>query len=277
MEGPFLTGGFLLLSSILLQLRNPKPVQLPQDHYRYVHAAFFRAIRQVSPEAAEQLHRHTDRKPFTVSLLQGGRRSGGYLVADMGQQWTWRITSLEANLSSFLLAMPWSGMELWFGRENFRVEGLIREEVYATSLSEIVVASMFEPAPAFVEFEFQTPTTFRYYAKDYPMPTARLVWKSLRDAWLSLGAGEINIPDLFLVKDLSSLKIIPAEWEGKTCRVTLSQEEALQCFTGRFRYDLRLLDEDSRFFAGLLARFSFFSGVGRLTTHGLGQVYCTLE
>ncbi len=55
-------------------------------------------------------------------------------------------------------------------------------------------------------------------------------------------------------------------------RVTIKPRQEKLAFTGSFSYDLRHLPEEMRRRFLLLARFAEFSGVGRMTSQGFGQV-----
>ena len=65
--------------------------------------------------------------------------------------------------------------------------------------------------------------------------------------------------------------IIPLSWEGRTRTMYLSPQRGMMGFEGRFRYDISQQPSELPQLFLLLAQFSVFAGVGRLTAQGMGQ------
>ena len=59
-----------MLGAIIYRLRACNAGLLPITHGRFMHAAFFAALHQASPELATAIHDNVQAKPFTVSQLQ---------------------------------------------------------------------------------------------------------------------------------------------------------------------------------------------------------------
>ena len=182
-------------------------------------------------------------------------------------------------VSEILMACPWVGQVVFFGQEVFRVVGLHREaemnrETRCCSAKRLIEEVAGGRRPKIVTFDFVSPTTFRYFNRDYPWPEPRLVWRSLRDRWCRTQPDLLDMPGAFAEKALASLPVLPVGWRGFSQRLPLTPERGVDTFTGSFRYDLSRLEPDDYSFALLMARFAFFSGVGRLTAHGLGQTRC---
>lgn len=69
-----------------------------------------------------------------------------------------------------------------------------------------------------------------------------------------------------LVRDLP-----PRRWHGQSRTVYLKEDRGTLAFEGEFSFDTSHLAREEQQLLLLLAQFSAFSGVGRLTGHGLGQ------
>ncbi|MBQ7477576.1 MAG: hypothetical protein IJT01_01560 [Selenomonadaceae bacterium] len=66
-------------------------------------------------------------------------------------------------------------------------------------------------------------------------------------------------------------KPAPRRWHGQSCTVYLKEDRGTLAFEGEFSFDTSHLAQEEQQLLLLLAQFSAFSGIGRLTGHGLGQ------
>ena len=123
-----------------------------------------------------------------------------------------------------------------------------------------------------ITFQFLTPVSFRYFQADMPLPKPDLIYGSLADKW-----NQAAMP-LHLEKDLVkqiALQCQLVQWEGKSSRIFFTPKQGVTGFTGVFTFDLRKLAHSDSQILLLLAQFSVFSGVGRLTGQGMGQARVT--
>lgn len=118
-----------------------------------------------------------------------------------------------------------------------------------------------------IELLFATPTTFRAGDLDLPLPVPRLVFAGLLRKWNAFSPISLNI-------SLEELERRVAMAGANVRTLTFYDGRShIVGFVGRalFRV-LRGASPDLLRAVNTLARFAFFAGVGRKTTHGMGLV-----
>jgi len=264
------------LVSLVLTLRPAQPVTLPGHLGRAAHALLLRWLDEHDPALARQWHDTDGPKPFTCSTLIGATRAGQNVrqVTPDGTYWL-RLTSLDPTISAYLLAV----------RDNLppavELDGVLFQLTGATTdpaahpwagtaTYEQVAAPYLlarQPGPHRLTLSFVSPTTFRQREMNMPLPLPDLVFGGLVERWNAFSPVAIS-PE---VRRYAAECVAINRFELRSRSVPL-KDGALQIgVTGHARYVAVTYDRYWTSLLGLLADFAFFSGVGRLTTFGLGQ------
>lgn len=263
---------------------------IPATQGRLAHAAFLDLIRVVDPALAETLHTSNQRKPFTVSPLQGvGQAREGQIKIKAGQEVWLRFTLLGSELftafTRFLLLPP-------AGRERVRV----RLSTLEFSISEVLTTPGSHPWAGYtsmadlcrrwqsaplaesawqISLELASPTVFSRGSRNDlgkqmdPFPSPAMLFGSLAAAWnehlpMSLDKQAIRAyAEETVVVGLYRLESRMFRYWGQpqigaTGVITYLLQDRQNQELGRA--------------LNLLADFAFYSGVGYKTTMGMGQV-----
>ncbi len=271
-----------------------------------IQAAFLDMVRQGDPSLAAWLHAPNQRRPYTLSLLQGfnhlsetERIEATYKHQDVdvrpGQVYWLRITMLDATIFrsfvQYLVTHP-SGLRVRIGRVDFEISRLITTPDPQVGSSTWVARSSFgelhtlQPAEKRYIFEFVSPTTFSKGQKPwgkllklFPEPVD--VFESLARQWESFAPTQFRLSS----SDLTAQHI--ATWCAENIIVTNYRLETRYLpsnkfgqtgFFGTITYEVRgtRADAEARWLTPL-ARFAMFAGVGYKTAMGMGQARCTLD
>lgn len=277
------------LYSSVIRLLNLHSVTIPPPGGQHAHAAFLDIIHAVDPELSQRLHDLNGRKPFTVSPIMGLPRVKQASACHLREGWEcWlRVTILDEGLfQSFIdYFMPLStsgrsggGSERNFppirlGDAHFLVSEILTtpgSHPWAGYVSvEELQKRLEEPAPEKFTFELFTPTSFRTQGKEVAtLPAPKLVFGNLAGAWRALtGENHIEAVEKYAEKNLTL-----GTYKLHTDRLILHNNPQLGS-VGRLEF-IRT-DKTDHFPArvlNLLADLSFYSGLGRKTTHGMGMV-----
>lgn len=262
----------MFLGAIVLKLAVTRGGSLPVSHGRLLHAAFLAAVQGDDANLSASMHDAIN-KAFAVSLLQikSPIENMNYKLQQGSLAW-WRICGLGAAGLQALQAFR-KGMTLRIGAVEFVIA-----DIYASSKAHpragiIAAEDLLQNARTEVNrvtLEFLTPASFRVYEQDYPFPLPELVFGSLAERWNN-AAGE-QVYDVGSVKQIAADYLIADRWQGNTKRVELSPKHGVTGFVGKFSYRLNLLPGEYRAMFMALAAFGEYSGVGRLTGQGMGQL-----
>lgn len=270
-----------MIGAIVFELRAENCDSLPRNHGQQLHGLCFKILEEFSPALATHIHNHMSIKPFTVAEFEYPKQILGRnnrLYIQEGTLLRWRVTALQDEvLQAFLKLQP--GQMLTLGKLQLKVERLLMNpEICAyTGLIEPtdMLAEFFSYTPPLaLTMDFHSITTFRSGVQDYPWPLPEFVFGSLADKWTALAMpGEISAKEI----RAAATAILPLQWQGKSCRINLSPKRSATGFIGQFTYSLAELSPTDQQLIALLAAYAEFSGVGRWTAHGLGQVRINRE
>ena len=140
--------------------------------------------------------------------------------------------------------------------------------------NELIAACLRIKAVKRITFQFSSPVSFRFFQDDYPFPLPQLIFGSIVDKW-NLTAMPVSF-ERETVREAAA-KLLPESWSGKTRQVYLKKDRGVTGFTGSFTFNISMLPQAEQQMLLLLAQFSQFSGVGRLTGQGLGQTMVTFQ
>ena len=264
-----------MIGAAVYRLKAEGSGHLPEIHGRFLHAAFFAALRKLSPDLSAHIHDKMNVKPFTVSCLYPERAvqkgEAGWSVRK-GTRFFWRATGLN-ELMVHALASLTEGTHLMVGRIPFVVEQATlnpndHREAGVVDENDLIAQCLSVPSIREITFHFRSPVSFRADTHDFPWPLAPYVFGSLADKWTQAG-----LPGVFGKRDIheEAEALLPLAWQGESRLVYLADNRGVLAFTGTFSYALNMLEEERRQAFLLLAQFSTFSGVGRLTGQGLGE------
>ena len=264
-----------MIGAIVYRLVAGQDGKIPEIQGRLLHAAFFNIVRKYSVDMANSIHGNVRFKPFTVSELfplKNMERMGNYFTIRKGDVFHWRVTGLNENLLQAMLAVP-EGYNLQAGPVPFRVERVITtsDDFGAAGIideTQLIAACLGVEEVKRISFSFISPVSFRSFEDDYPLPLPQLIYGSLADKW---NLAEMPVVfDKDEVRDIAD-KILQESWKGQTKRVYFRKDRGVTGFVGEFTYNVSMLSKEMQQMLLLLAQFSQFSGVGRLTAQGFGQ------
>ncbi len=296
----------ITLYSSLFRLAPVRDTTLPANQGRQIHAAFLDLIHQSDPKLSEALHDMNERKPFSVSMLEGGRNDGRTIWLREGEpcwlrftlmgrrmfgalnqgllaarQPRLRIQQAELALTAVLTttgAHPWSG---------------------STTVDELAAQARSERE---ITLQFHTPTSFEWKRRKKKSRQLELspsfVFANLADKWMKMGCdealdlagwanklavlGEVAIvrPDGGQANTVDALRGIFDAYLGVSRMRDINTHELRyhgEPFigtTGTMTYEVfgqSELAQEVAHVANVLADAALFFGVGSKTTHGMGQ------
>ena len=116
--------------------------------------------------------------------------------------------------------------------------------------------------------EFATPTTFKNRSHYVPLPQPDLVFGSLLDRWQLFAPIALH-PE---VRRFAAETVVLSRYRLRTRGTPYKQGRVKIGFTGRVIFSALTRDRYWLNVLHLLAAFAFYSGVGAMTSSGLGQV-----
>lgn len=272
------------LYAVVLRLAAIRAGAISPDHGDQARAALFNLVRQGDSPMAEKLHDTNAHKPYTISLLQGGKRGrDNALHFGEGDTVDWRFTLLmepafEALLRRYLLDRSLPHVRI--GAVEFAVQdafasGMTHRDSGHISLEELTDKWNTPPEalPKRLTLDFLSPTAFSLgqdretkESRFRSQPDGRTLFSSLRKRWKQLGGNEPG--DEF------------DEWVGrcveteplrlKSQRVII-ENRPVDGFFGQVRYSVYGKDIRWLSLLHLLSELTFWTGVGYQPTRGMGQ------
>ncbi|MGE5655216.1 MAG: CRISPR system precrRNA processing endoribonuclease RAMP protein Cas6 [Actinomycetota bacterium] len=232
----------------VLQIPLYATAQLPNTLGRAIHAQFFHWVATANPGLAQELHQQ-ENFPTTLVLKPGESRYQKFL----------RVGLLQKSL---LAPFLW-GLSQDVGGDITLTDVPCRlgEQVAILQASSYESLAELEAQKA-ITLEFLSPTSFKQGQAVQPFPLPDLVFNNLLRRWNAFAPSELQFPSF--------------EWKGMTSAYEL-KTHALKMkggaeigATGWVRYEFH--EEEQAKVATVLAHFALFSGVGRKTAMGMGQV-----
>lgn len=260
----------MILGTFMLKLKAVNNSSLPVSHGRLLHAAVLNIVRQYDEKLSAHLH-DSNIKLLSLGLLNlyPKKAEAGNFSLAIGDTAVWKISSLDTKLTKFFLGLR-SGFIVRIGSACFQVENV---SYYADCILD--TAELLDKIERLSEktsfsIKFISPTSFRYYDVDYPFPRIDLIFGSLIDRWNNI---DENVAfDSEALKAVANQYIIPVKWQGESKRFNLTPKYGVTGFIGTYMFDMKQLPKEYRKIFLALLEFAKFSGIGRLTAQGLGQV-----
>lgn len=249
------------LHSLVVEIAAADKGKIPATLSRAIHALVLQWLHQGSPKIAELVHQ-AQASPMSISGLLGNRR---HKATQPGDNFYFRICLLDGNLIQPLLdglqqqeTKPVILAKFPFVIRNIYTLPGTHHLAGATDYSLLAKT----PVTKDIELNFLSPTSFKQSQNIQNFPLPELVFGSLHRRWNAFAPEEYKLPDI--------------EWMGLVSAYEL-KTQALKMEGGAeigaqgwVKY--RFKDDEQAKIANILANFAFFSGVGRKTSMGMGQV-----
>lgn len=250
------------LHTLVIELGAASEKPIPATLNRAIHAQFMEWLSLGNPNTAKSVH-NSQESPFSLSGLIGYRRQHG---TRLGDNFIIRISLLDGNLIHPLL----QGIELsqnqslYLGNFPFVIRGVSNfpGSHPLVNISDYCTLANITDFDYNVLLNFVSPTSFKQHQNIQPFPLPELVFNSLLRRWNHFAPLDLHFPEV--------------QWQGLVSAFDL-KTHALKMEAGAeigsvgwVKY--RFLDPEQARIANILSHFAVFSGVGRKTTMGMGQV-----
>ncbi|ACK70151.1 CRISPR-associated Cas5e family protein [Gloeothece citriformis PCC 7424] len=255
------------LYSIIIELGAARSGNPPATLGRAIHAQVLHWIQLGDPQLAETIHT-SQNPPISLSGLQGNRRKEKNYAGD---RFYFRICFLQGHLIQPLL----KGIEAW-GEEKLilgQFPFVIRQCYFLSGTHSLARSTDYEnlvnhsPVSQTISLSFLSPTSFKQQKHIQLLLTPDLVFNSLLRKWNSFAPEELHFPLIEWDGFVSAFDLRSYALKMEGGAEVGSQGWVKYCFS----------DSEQARIASILAQFAFYSGVGRKTTMGMGQVQLLLR
>ncbi len=217
-----------------------------------IHALFFKLLKE---DIAYTLHTNYKDKPF--SLWYKLNKNGltlyiSFLIDDIAKEF----------LSSFLIG------EETFKFMNIKFRKILNLKVEKKNIKSFSTIYEESTSNNTAKLSFVTPTTFKKGKYDYPIPEPKLIFKSLMRKWNKFADFKPHID----LRETFEKRIIVSGYNLKTKKVFFRNLGKVVGFVGDITMEFQEDNEEILKWLNALLVFGEFSGVGRKTTMGMGQI-----
>lgn len=250
------------LYSVVVEIAAADKGHIPATLSRALHSMVMNWLKLANSQIAAEIH-DSQVSPLSLSGLLGNRRRGG---VKSGDNFYCRISLLDGSLLPVLLAgiEAWGTEPLVLGKFPF-----VLRTIYTlpgthrfVSAADYRLLATTPQMGADIELRFLSPTSFKQSRSIQTFPLPELVFGSLWRRWNTFAPDELRFPDM----DWQGL-VLAYELKTYAQKMEGGAEIGAQ---GWVRYRFRELEQIK--VATILSHFAFFSGVGRKTSMGMGQV-----
>ncbi|GAB5493075.1 MAG: hypothetical protein Phog2KO_32900 [Phototrophicaceae bacterium] len=274
------------LYAIVLRLVALRLGALPANHGDQARAALLNLIRKGDSPLAKQLHDANTAKPYSISLINGGKRDKhGAHHFGKGDEAEWRFSlmmqpAFEALLKKYL--MDNQAPHVRIGAINFAiVDVFVTNDAHHDSatirIQDLTEGWHHHPEdqlPRRIVLDFQSPTAFSLgqdkQTKKYrfhTQPSAKMLFSSLRKRWVKLGGVDAGDEfdawvDAYIEDDILDLHLQ---------KITV-KKRSISGFVGQVAFQHCGDDRSYLRYWNLLSDLTFWTGIGYQTTRGMGQV-----
>lgn len=263
-----------MLYAVVVRLRAERSTVLAIAPGEYAHALFFALLRASDERIAEQVHKPSQYKPFTLSLLQGrfGKEGGKFQVL-AGESYSIRVTFLSPDLfAHFMDAVLKSQQGLvGLGGAAFHIVQVLVNSKDSPLCNFTTFADLLSGAPCQreVTLQFTSPTVFRSRGRrNVVFPEPALVFSSYLSKWRHFSPPQTNL-DKHLATCFDT--ILVHKYQLRTRLLEFSRYREIG-FEGKCTFELGAdLTDDQVRALNALADFAFYAGTGAKTTMGMGQ------
>lgn len=263
-----------MVISVKLRLAAADNAKLPTGHGHLVHAWFLDVVRRRDPALAASLHDGRADKPFTVSMLQGGRRvNGGVVAIETGEACQLRVTAVDEATGEVVAGIASGDVDrLVLAGHEFRIEDAAAEE---RSFAELVDRAVRRDGKRRIGLRLLSPTAFKSDRQRIPFPWPELLVRKLGEKWNVYAPPRLRLHEGDLAVVTSALWIGRYDLRTEVLKFPRrhdSHEHPEVGCVGECEFVV-----DDRAPAGTctvarsLIEFAYYVGVGHKTTMGMGQ------
>jgi len=262
------------LHAIAIELAAAERTVLPATLGRALHSQVMNWLSLGDSHLANTIHTRQT-MPFSLSNLKGFRRQtrdrkprDRKTETQSGDEFCFRIGVLDGDLLLPLL----DGLTAW-GTEPISLANcpFVIRQIYSMpgshpqvgSSDYYLLAKMPKPTDD-ITLNFLTPTSFKQQQSVQPFPLPEMVFGNLGRRWDTFAPEELRFGAM-------TWQGLVSAFELKTHALKLEGGAEIGA-VGWVRY--RFPDPQQARVASILAQFANFSGVGRKTAMGMGQVQC---
>lgn len=272
------------LYAVVLRMAALRRGAVPADHGKQALSALYTLLQLGDPDMAGTLHDANTRKPFTVSLIAGGKadREGAHHFGE-GDSAEWRFTLLRDPAFEALIQRYIHDRNLPHVRIG-AIEFAITDAFVSGSHPDSGYVSLerfgeqfSQPPDSYAKsfrLDFLTPTAFNLGTDSITrqrrlrsLPDPQTVFSSLRKRWAALGGADPG--DEFDDWVHQTIEAEPRYLKWETVPI---EKIHVRGFVGDVRFRHWGTDTQWLPFLHLLADLTFYTGVGYQTTRGMGQV-----
>jgi CRISPR-associated endoribonuclease Cas6 len=269
------------LYSVVLKLCPKNDATIPATMGHQTHALFINLVRRFDAALSARLHNEPGYRPYTVSPLSGGTRTGKCITLRRDQCCYIRLTLLDGgplwqNLCThFLEAEP---VDVQLGSCLMQLKRIISSPhadpsgwVRSTDWQTLFALS----ARQSITVRFVTATAFSWGDRRFVVfPEPYLLWEGLLHAWNRYAPVCYRIEKKGLRASLlSAVAVTKCALHTRTLHYP---NYAQKGFVGTCSYKIQATSDIAALLT-TLAGFAFYAGVGYKTTMGMGQVRVTFD
>ncbi|MFM7363249.1 MAG: CRISPR-associated endoribonuclease Cas6 [Cuspidothrix sp.] len=255
------------LHSLVIELGSASQKPIPATLNRAIHAQFMTWLSLGNPQIAASVH-DSQLSVFSLSGLIGYRRKQN---TELGDTFMIRIAILDSNLITPLL----NGIEknqhqpLSLGKFPFILRGIFTfpGSHPLVDISDYESLANIQTIHDEITLNFVSPTSFKQHQNIQSFPLPELVFGNLLRRWNKFAPSDLHFPDIQWQSLVSAFDI-------KTHALKMEAGAEIGA-VGWVKY--RFLDPEQARIAAVLSHFAVFSGVGRKTTMGMGQINLKLK
>ncbi|MFZ5942933.1 MAG: CRISPR-associated endoribonuclease Cas6 [Bacillota bacterium] len=242
---------------------------LPYNNSLLIHGLFLSLINEADPLLSKEIHDQDGFKPYTLSMLRGGKNINGEIIIYKGSNYKCRITFMSDNLFNNFYNIVFykqkQGHSLKIGKINFfvaKVKLEKNEDYYDLVENNNSYSNMFE-------LTFFSSTSFRVKGKNYIFPDPVNIVRSYFNKWNAFCPKYLK----YKMEDLDVLvnSFFPVKHRIFTELFDMGNYKIVG-FKGRCQYEIeRGLEFESINILMSLIKYSRYCGTGYKTTMGMGQ------
>lgn len=233
-----------------------------------LHAWFLDQVRSIDPELSAQLHDEQEKKPFTVSRLEGKMGTHRTQVQLFEEEtYRWYVTALSPPV------VQWMGQ--WLGqlppRLALRHAPLQIQSVSFAQPPTTYARLMKARVAKTLALSFVSPTSFRRKGHHLPLPWMTNVFQSYLRRWNDFSEMPFEEQAFLAWVDES---VLINRHQLQSVKATAGKRGAVTGFTGAIELGLTKAAREQAEFVRLfsaLGGLATYCGTGHKTTFGLGQ------
>jgi len=263
-----------MLYSIVFQLNVLEHPIIQATTGRFVNALFYNLLNAIDPSMAEELHNVSSEKPFTLSPLHGKfeHSEHSHLLKINTNYPVWfRVTILDDTIFFKLVhhIKQKKINKIFLDKTIFNVSKIQITKDQHFLANFITFEDLWNNHTYFKSFtfNFMTPTSFSKNDFDYPLPEPSIVYKSLFNKWNAFSSFPIS--DVALKKLINHITV--SRFDIRTQSLLFHKYKKIG-FIGDVTFFTNLKKTDYLSLFNMLSFFAFYSGVGKKTTMGMGQI-----